>query len=155
MKKPNAVSTDSDLDRRTVLKFGAGISAFAVASRGPVFAAVLANNNEIVALSARAAVDYVRQGELSSERCAQVLSERYKAHTNLKTVGYTADARLFQDASETDRARARGPKVGLIAGMPIMLKDNINTVGFPTTAGTTFLKDYRPKSKAPIAEMLF
>ena len=68
MKKPNAVSTDWDLDRRTVLKFGAGISAFAVASHGPVSAAVLANNNETVALSARAVVDYVRRGELSAER---------------------------------------------------------------------------------------
>jgi mandelamide amidase len=28
----------------------------------------------------------------------------------------------------------------------MILKDNINTVGFPTTAGTSFLKDYRPKA---------
>jgi len=94
MKKPNAVSTGCDLDRRTVLKFGAGISASAVASRGPVFAAVLANNNEIVALSARAVVDYVRRGELSAERYAQVLLDRYKAHTNLNTVTYIDEARL-------------------------------------------------------------
>src|SRR5262249_61388270 len=51
MKKPNAVSTDCDLDRRTVLKFGAGISASAVASRGPVFAAGLGNNHETARLS--------------------------------------------------------------------------------------------------------
>src|SRR5262245_17025351 len=37
----------------------------------------------------------------------------------------------------------------------MMLKDNINTVGFPTTAGTAFLKDYRPKTNAPLADMLF
>ena len=112
MKKPNAISTDSDLDRRTVLKFGAGISAFAVASRGPVFAAVLANNNEIVALSARAVVDYVRRGELSAERYAQVLLDRYKAHTNLNTVAYIDEARLLEDAREIDRARARGAQLG-------------------------------------------
>src|SRR5258708_13130815 len=47
MKKPDAVSTDCDLDRRTVLKFGAGISAFSVASHPPVSAPLLANNNEI------------------------------------------------------------------------------------------------------------
>src|SRR6516165_2581495 len=40
MKKPDAVSADCDLDRRTVLKFAAGVSAFAIASRGPVSAAV-------------------------------------------------------------------------------------------------------------------
>ena len=155
MKKPNAVSTDCDLDRRTVLKFGAGISASAVASRGPVFAAVLANNNEIVALSARAVVDYVRRGELSAERYSQVLLDRYKAHTNLNTVTYIDEARLMEDAREIDRARARGAQLGPLAGLPMMLKDNINTVGFPTTAGTTFLKDYRPKTNAPLADMLF
>ena len=155
MKKHDAVSTDCDLDRRTVLKFAAGISAFAVASRGPVSAAVLANNNEIVALSARAVVDYVRRGELSAERYAQVLFDRYKAHTNLNTVTYIDEARLLEDAREIDRARARGAQLGPLAGLPMMLKDNINTVGFPTTAGTTFLKDYRPKTNAPLADMLF
>jgi Amidase len=153
MKKPNAVSTDCNLDRRTVLKLGAGISAFAVA--GPVSAAVLANNNEIVALSARAGVDYVRRGELSTERYVQVLLDRYKAHTNLNTVTYIDEARLLEDAREIDRARARGAQLGPLAGLPMMLKDNINTVGFPTTAGTTFLKDYRPKTDAPLANMLF
>jgi hypothetical protein len=77
MKKPNEISTDCDLDRRAVLKFGTGISAFAVASHGPVSAAVLDNNNEIVALSARSAVDYVRRGDLSAERYAQVLLDRW------------------------------------------------------------------------------
>jgi Asp-tRNA(Asn)/Glu-tRNA(Gln) amidotransferase A subunit family amidase len=145
MKKPDTVSTDCDLDRRAVLKFGVGISAFAVASHGPVSAAVLANDNEIVALSARAVVDYVRRGELSAERYAQVLPDRYKAHTNLNTVAYIDEARLLEDAREIDRARARGAQLGPLAGLPMMLKDNINTAGFPTTAGTEFLKDYRPK----------
>src|SRR5262249_8101025 len=155
MKTADVVSTDCDLNRRTVLKLGAGISAFAVASRGPVSAAVLANNNEIVALSARAAVDYVRRGELSAERYAQVLLDRYKAHTNLKTVTYIDEGRLLEDARQIDRARAQGAQLGPLAGLPMMLKDNINTVGFPTTAGTTFLRDYRPKTNAPLAEMLF
>src|SRR5262244_553751 len=100
MKKPNAVSTDCDLDRRAVLKFGAGISAFAVASPGPVSSAVLANNNEIVALSARAVVDYVRRGEVSDARYAQVLRDGYKAHTNLNTVPDTDEARRLEGARE-------------------------------------------------------
>ena len=59
---------------------------------------MLANNNEIAALSARAAVDYVRRGELSAERYAQVLLDRYKTHTNLNTVAYIDEARLLEDA---------------------------------------------------------
>ena len=68
----NAISMDCNLDRRTVLKFVAGVSASAVAPHTSVSAPVLANNGEIIALSARAAADYIKRGELSAERYAQV-----------------------------------------------------------------------------------
>ena len=78
-----------------------------------------------------------------------------RLYTNLNTVAYIDEARLLEDAREIDSARARGAQLGPLAGLPMMLKDNINTVGFPTTAGTAFLKDYRPKINAPLADLLF
>jgi mandelamide amidase len=155
MDKPNTSSIDGNLDRRAVLKAAAGVSAFAIAPATPVSAAVLANNGEIVALSARAAADYIRRGEISAERYAQALLGQYKAHRNLNAVTYMDEARLLEDARAVDRSRAQGGQLGPLAGLPIMLKDNINTVGFPTTAGTPSLKDYRPKTNAPLADMLF
>jgi hypothetical protein len=122
-------SPDHHLDRRTVLKVAAGASAAVVAPRA-VSGAVLANNNEIVALSARAAADYIRRGELSAERYAQVLLERYKAHTNLNVVAHIDEAKLLEDAREVDRARVRGAQLGPLAGLPVIIKDNVNTVGF-------------------------
>jgi indoleacetamide hydrolase len=155
MTKLNMISMDCNLDRRAVLRVAAGVSAVAVAPHTPVSAAVLPNNAEIVALSARAAADHIRRGELSAERYGQVLLDRYRAHTNLNAVTYIDEARLAEDAREIDRARASGALLGPLAGLPIMLKDNINTVGFPTTAGTPFLKGYHPKTDAPLADMLF
>jgi Asp-tRNA(Asn)/Glu-tRNA(Gln) amidotransferase A subunit family amidase len=155
MNKTNTISMDFHFDRRAVLKLAAGTSAFAVAPHVQASAAVPANNGEIVALSARAAADYIRRGELSSERYAQALLDRYKQHTNLNTVTYIDEARLAEDAREIDRARARGAQLGPLAGLPVILKDNINIVGFSTTAGTSFLKGYRPKTNAPLADMLF
>src|SRR5580658_5730322 len=78
MNDPERSSPDRHLDRRTVLKAAAGASAAVLAPRA-VSGAVLANNNEIVVLSARAAADYIRLGELSAERYTQALLERYKA----------------------------------------------------------------------------
>jgi Amidase len=49
----------------------------------------------------------------------------------------------------------RGAQLGPLAGLPVIIKDNVNTLGFPTTAGTRFLKDYRPKANAPLADMIF
>ena len=127
MNKLNTISMDCNPDRRAVLKFAVGACAFVAAPHAPVSAAVLANNGEIVALSARAAADYIRRGELSAERYAQALLDRYKEHTNLNAVTYIDEARLAEDAREIDRARARGAQLGPLAGLPIILKDNINT----------------------------
>ena len=155
MNEPDTVSTDCNLDRRDLLKLAAGASAFAVAAEASASAAAPANNGEIVALSARAAAEHIRRGELSAERYAQALLAQYKAHTNLNAVVYIDEAKLGEDAREVDRARARGAQLPSLAGLPIILKDNINTVGFPTTAGTSFLKDYHPKTNAPLADTLF
>ena len=80
--------------------------------------------------------------------------DQYKAHTNLNAVTYIDEAKLAEDARAIDRSRAQGAQLAL-AGLPIIIKDNINTAGFPTTAGTPFLKNYRPKANAPLADMLF
>jgi indoleacetamide hydrolase len=79
--------------------------------------------------------------------------DQYKAHTNLNAVTYIDEAKLAEDARAIDRSRAQGAQLAL-AGLPIIIKDN-NTAGFPTTTGTPFLKNYRPKANAPLADMLF
>src|ERR1700722_19197440 len=117
MNKLNTISMDCNLDRRGLLKFAAGVSAIAVARHTPASAALLANNGEIVALSARAAADYIRRGELSAERYAQALLGQYKAHRNLNTVTYMDEARLLEDARAVDRSRAQGGQLGPLGGL--------------------------------------
>jgi mandelamide amidase len=50
---------------------------------------------------------------------------------------------------------ARGPGSGTLAGVPLVLKDNINTRELPTTAGTGALTSFVPKENAPVAQRLF
>ena len=52
--------------------------------------------------------------------------------------------RIGRQASRWDR----------LHGVPIALKDNINTAAFPTTAGTPALRRHRPKANAPVAQAL-
>jgi Asp-tRNA(Asn)/Glu-tRNA(Gln) amidotransferase A subunit family amidase len=146
---------EANLDRRAILKAAAGISAAVIAPHAPVSAAAPASNEEIVSLSARAAAEHIRRGELSAERYAQALLAQYKAHTNLNALAHIDEAKLTEDARAVDRARTAGAQLGALAGLPVILKDNINTVGFPTTAGTAFLNGYRPNANAPLADMLF
>lgn len=50
--------------------------------------------------------------------------------------------RAVRQAEAVDIAIAKGEHVGMLAGIPIALKDNMLVEGVPTTAGSQMLKDY-------------
>jgi amidase len=62
------------------------------------------------------------------------------------------------DAADRDldimRAKGVSPPIYSIKGMPILLKDNINTIAMPTTAGAAVLIDNRPADDAAIVSLL-
>ncbi|CAM4007915.1 Glutamyl-tRNA(Gln) amidotransferase subunit A [Bordetella tumbae] len=58
------------------------------------------------------------------------------------------------DADRADRAQAAGESLGLLHGMTISVKDNIDTAGVNTTAGAAFLADNVPTADAPVVERL-
>ena len=57
-------------------------------------------------------------------------------------------------AAEIDHAQAQGQWCGLLAGVTVSLKDNIDWVGTPTTAASVILKDNFPKTNAFIVDRL-
>jgi amidase len=58
-------------------------------------------------------------------------------------------------AAESDAQRASGNTVlGALHGVPILLKDNIDIAGMPTTAGSVALEHSRPATDAPVAALL-
>jgi len=58
------------------------------------------------------------------------------------------------EASAIDAAVERGAWPGLLAGMPISVKDCIDVAGVPCTNGTLFYRDYVPNADAPIVARL-
>lgn len=51
-------------------------------------------------------------------------------------------------ADELDAARRRGDACGLLHGIPVLVKDNIETVGLETTGGSLSLAGYIPRQDA-------
>ena len=60
----------------------------------------------------------------------------------------------LKEAKEADIRRKRGGHNSPLLGIPVLLKDNIDAVGMPTTAGSVALKDSRPDRDAPLVTLL-
>ena len=59
--------------------------------------------------------------------------------------------RAIADARARDAARAAGRVLGPYHGVPIVLKDNIDTTELPTTGGAWALADHRPRLDSHVA----
>lgn len=67
----------------------------------------------------------------------------------------TINPQALAEADKLDAAFAKtGKFVGPLHGVPILVKDEIDTAGMPTTQGTTVFKDYRPPLDAFVVAKL-
>ena len=111
-------------------------------------------HDAMIALSAADAVDAMRDGRITALAYAQALLERCAAGAALNAF-ITLDADAVRAAArKADARRARGEPLGPLHGLPIPVKDSINTVDLPTTAGTTALRTFTPVRDAAIVARL-
>jgi Asp-tRNA(Asn)/Glu-tRNA(Gln) amidotransferase A subunit family amidase len=100
------------------------------------------------------AANAIRTGEIKAEALADALLTRTAAQANLNAF-ITLDAdRVRAAAREADQQRASGASLGKLHGVPLALKDNLDTADLPTSGGTPGLAGHRPKRNAVIVEAL-
>jgi mandelamide amidase len=88
-------------------------------------------------------------GIMSVEEYAQDVIAQYHSSIELNAIAsFDADS-LIDLAKKSDQKRANG-HAGKLCGLPLVIKDNINTTAFPTTAGTGALQEYTPKTNAGV-----
>ena len=80
---------------------------------------------------------------LKSRQLTQFYLHRIKKLNPLLNAVITLNPRAKADAKAADKARKRGVDLPLL-GIPVLLKDNINTTGMPTTAGSWALAGSTP-----------
>ena len=85
------------------------------------------------------------------EVCLEAISAWQEPTNAFVTV--TADAARAK-AKAADAARARGQWLGLLHGLPIAIKDNLDTAGVRTTSGSLFFENHRPNADATIVAKL-
>ena len=110
--------------------------------------------DEQAELTATQAVESLRDGRLTASEYAATLLARAEALSNLNALtvldveGALAAAHRIDALGATERARLP------LAGLPIVVKDNINTRGLSTSAGTPALEGFAPARHAPSVQRL-
>lgn len=96
-------------------------------------------------------------GKLTAERLVQLYQARIAAYDRTGPgIGavITVNEHALEQARALDQERkAKGPR-GPLHGVPVVLKDNIDTVDMPTTGGSFVLDGAQPAADAPIVRRL-
>jgi indoleacetamide hydrolase len=112
------------------------------------------NTTDSTSLGAAQVVAAIQSGRMSAESYVSASLRRLEADAQLNLTTHYSKEKVLESARAVDLARKRGGKLGPLAGLPILIKDNIDTVGFPTTAGTPTLERYHPQHNAPVVQRL-
>lgn len=96
----------------------------------------------------------MRNGEISAESYASALLSQCARGVRLNAFITLRPDSVLEAARECDRKRSSGAELGLLHGLPIPIKDSVNTQDLPTTAGTPALRDFQPSQDAPLVRAL-
>ncbi len=106
-------------------------------------------------LSAAQAAAKVRAGEVSARELAQSALERLAAVN--PAINAVVDFRpedVLSQADAVDAALARNEDPGILAGVPITVKVNVDQAGYATTNGVTLQKDLIAQFNNPVVDNL-
>jgi len=108
--------------------------------------------NLLSACDARKAID---EGHLSSQELVKACFDRIDSLEESIGAWTHLDREVaMQQAREADEFRSRGLRVGALHGIPIGIKDIIDTSDYATELGTVLHKGRRPSSDATLVSLL-
>jgi indoleacetamide hydrolase len=100
--------------------------------------------------SAAEIVASIRDKKMTAVSAVRAALERAEELGDLNAFITLNRERALAAAAEIDA----GKRSGALAGLPIVVKDNINTVDLPTSGGTPALQNARPTANAPSLQKL-
>lgn len=108
----------------------------------------------LLELTASEALEMMERGELTSEEYVAALLQRADALQSLNVFISRDSAAVMAAARATDLRRSQGLPCGRLCGLPVIVKDNIDSAELRTTAGTPALVAHQPASNAAVLQSL-
>ena len=98
-----------------------------------------------------------KSGQLTAHALVQLYLDRilaYEQNGPMINSIITLNPKALNDADQLDAQFRKSGFVGPLHGIPILVKDEIDVVGMPTTLGSIVFKDFRPTEDAFVIERL-
>ena len=141
--------------RRDVLTVALGLAAANAFSFVPAMRPAMAQGTSAAAAqSAADIVAAIRAKRLTATDVVKAALARADAMKHLNAIITLNTDGALAAAKKIDDMVAAGQALPPLAGLPIVVKDNINTADLPTTGGTPALQKARPKANAPSLQKL-
>lgn len=96
----------------------------------------------------------INKGYLTYETLTKIYLERIEKYNEQYNAIITINQNAIAEAKLLDEEYKKSGKRSLMHGIPIIVKDNIDVKGLPTTNGTKALLDSYPYENAPIIQKL-
>lgn len=104
---------------------------------------------------ATAAKVAIAKGNVSVEALtAHFLSAIEETNRQIHAVRFVTGEQALETARALDRQIEAGVTAGPLAGIPVIIKENCDTVGAPSSAGLAFRADNRPDTDTPVVARL-
>lgn len=110
---------------------------------------------ELLSASIAEMVSAMRNGAVTSAELTQACLQRIEAlNPGLNALVHVSAEQAMSAARRADAARAAGQPTGPLHGVPMTLKDSIDTAGVLTTWGTLGRSNFVPQADATVAARL-
>ena len=96
----------------------------------------------------------LKSGRVTSRDLVQQYLARIATYEDKINAAITVNPNALKEADERDRERKAGKIRGPLHGIPVAIKDNIQTTDMPTTGGALAFADYVPTYEATVTKKL-
>jgi len=110
---------------------------------------------DIISLTAIELKEKLKNREISAREIATACLDRIKdKEPEINAFITVTEEEALKAADRVDEKIRNGEDLGLLAGIPIAVKDNISTKGIRTTCGSKMLENYIPPFEATVVEKI-
>ena len=96
----------------------------------------------------------LRENRLTSVELVEYYLHRISVFDGILNSIITINPKALEQAAELDKKRKQGEYLGVLHGIPIVLKDNFDTYDLPTTSGAKAFEKLQPHKDAFIVDTL-